>query len=256
MRRVRLDREAKAAARIKTEQERAQRTAVRVPVEELVLQVNPAVSITLKDRFAVYGMTGTGKTTWVRQLLPRLWRAFGLVATNIIDSKGQNEYNDLATRIHVGPDAPEPAKPGEVLVWVIPGKVDKVQLDLFLQNVLAAGGPSITLADEIANFGSGDTFVEGADLMLKQGRFSSEMFIGMSQEYAGNTRNLFGQSTHILRFHLRNPYDRRELNREMGIPSTPGKILEPPLPYGFFYTRSDRPSPVLQYNGWQEFFTY
>lgn len=240
------------------EERRARDATLKVPVTELELQVNAAVSISLKHRIAVYGMTGTGKTTWLRQLLPRLWAAFGTVGTNIIDSKGQREYDDLATRLEIGPNAPKPAGPGEVVVWVIPGRVDKAQLDEFLQNTLATPGPSITVADEIANFSEGvGSFVEGLDLMLKQGRFSGKMFIGMSQEYAGNTRNLYGQATHVLRFHLKNVYDRRELNKEMGLPTPPGGVPEePPLPFGFFYTRSDKPSPVYKYSGWQEFFKF
>lgn len=221
------------------------------------MQINPAVAMTLKERIAVYGMTGTGKTTWLLHLLPFLWKAFPGVATNIIDSKGYHEYDLIATRLHTGTDAPEPAKPGEILVWVIPGKVDKSQLDIFCNNVQAAGYPSITVVDEIANFGSGEGFVEGLDLLMKQGRIAGQMVIAMSQEYAGNTRNLFGQATHVLRFHLKNVYDARELNKAMGLFTPPRQQpKEPPLPYGFFYTRSDRPSPVLQYVGWQEFFRY
>lgn len=245
----------KAAQRQQREQRLA--SAVQIAPEDMTLQVNAAVGISLKDRIAVYGMTGTGKTTWVRELLPRLKALVPQVGINIIDSKGQNEYNDMATRLYVGPDAPPPARPGEILVWVIPGRVDKVQLDEFLHNVLAAGGPSITVADEIANYSQGDGFIEGLDLMLKQGRFSAKMFIGMSQEYAGNTRNLFGQTTHVLRFHLLDTYDAREVNKKLGLPTPPRQQpKEPPLPYGFFYRRVDRPSPVIQYSGWQEFFRF
>lgn len=244
------------AARRKADRARRDAT-LKVPVTELELQVNAAVSISLKHRIAVYGMTGTGKTTWLRQLLPRLWQAFGTVGTNIIDSKGEHEYDDLATRLEIGPSAPKPAQPGEVLVWVIPGKVDKAQLDTFLQNAQAQPGPSITVADEVANLAQGDGSVEGFDLILKQGRISGKLVVGMSQEYAGNTRNLFGQATHVLRFHLRNQYDQRELNKAMGLPTPAGQQpLEPPLPFGFFYTRSDKPSPVYKYSGWQEFFRF
>lgn len=221
------------------------------------MQINAAVSMSLKERVAVYGMTGTGKTTWLRQLLPRLWGVFQAVGTNIIDSKGYHEYDDLAKRLWVGPSAPAPAKPGEVLVWVIPGAVDKEQLDLFLKNIQATAKPAIVVADEIANFGRGGVFVEGLDLLLKQGRFASQMLIAMGQEYAGNSRNLFGQASHVLRFHLLNPYDGRELNKMLGLPAQSGRAaLEPPVPYGFFYRRIDRPGPVLSYNGWQEFFRF
>lgn len=257
---MRTEAAAKETAQIKAQQKQAEknrRLLETVAPSDLQLQLNAVVSMSLKDRIAVYGMTGTGKTTWARQLLPRFWVAVPRVATNIIDSKGQHEYDDLATRIHVGSEAPEPARAGEVLVWVIPGRVDKAALDEFLHRVLAAGGPSITLADEIANFGDGDSFVEGADLLLKQGRFGAQMFIGMSQQYAGNSRNLFGQSTHVLRFHLLNPYDGRELNRVMGIPSQPRRPpREPASLYGFFYRRVDRPSPAIEYSGWQEFFRF
>jgi Cdc6-like AAA superfamily ATPase len=257
VRRVRTETEAKREARIREERRRAESAAAALPVEDLTLQVNAAVSFSLKERVAVYGMTGTGKTTWVRQLLPRLWLVFRRVGTNIIDSKGYHEYDDLSTRLWVGPTAPPPAKPGEVLVWVIPGAVDKDQLDVFLKQVQATGAPGITVIDEIANFGHAGVFVEGLDLLLKQGRFVGQMVIAMGQEYAGNSRNLFGQTSHVLRFHLLNPYDGRELNKMLGLPVQPGKpALEPPAPYGFFYRRIDRPSPVLAYSGWQEFFRF
>lgn len=228
-----------------------------IPLQDLQLQVNAAVSIGLKERLAIYGMTGTGKTTFARQLLVRLWRAFQGVPTNIIDSKGYDEYDDLATRLWIGPEAPEPAKTGEVLVWVIPGVVDKAQLDIFLKKVQATAKPCITLADEIANFGDSQNFVEGMDLLLKQGRIMGQMVIAMSQQYAGGSRNLFGQANHVFRFGLRNTYDRRELNKEMGIPTRPNRPpLEPPAPWGFFYRRIDRPGPVIAYAGWQEFFRF
>lgn len=212
--------------------------------------------MSLKERIAVYGMTGVGKTTWVRQLLPRLRAAFK-VPINIVDSKGYHEYDDYATRLWVGPSAPPPARNNEILVWVIPGAVDKAQLDKFLKDVLATGKPCVTLADEITNFGQGGLFVEGLDNMLKQGRFAGQMLIAMGQEFAGNTRNLFGQTTHVLRFHLLNPYDGRELNKMIGLPQQPKRPpTEPPLPFGFFYRRVDRPSPVLKYHGWQEFFRF
>lgn len=224
---------------------------------ETTYQVNAAVSFSLKERIAVYGMTGTGKTTWVMQLLPRLLFAFGQIGINIIDSKGYHEYDAIATRLWVEQSAPPPARAGEILVWVIPGAVDRDQLDQFLKNVQATAAPCITVADEIANFGHAGIFVEGLDLMLKQGRFVGQMLIVMGQEFAGNSRNLFGQATHVLRFHLLNPYDSRELNKLMGLPPEPGgPPREPPLPYGFFYRRIDRPGPVLAYTGWQQFFRF
>lgn len=257
-RRVKVEQE-RQRARVREEQEQARAAAVKVPVEELSLQINAAVSLSLKERLVVYGMSGVGKTTWAKQLITRLLAAFG-VGINIIDSKGYHEYDAMATRLHIWPEAPEPAKNGETLVWVIEGNVNLEALNGFLGRILAQGKPCVILADELVDFGEGtpDSYVLNLTKILKQGRFRGIMLVSMTQEYAKMPRNLLGQTNHVLRFHLLNPYDSREVNRIMGLPPQPPRQppLEPPLPYGFFYRRFDRPSPVLAYVGWQEFFRF
>lgn len=250
------------AARTKGQQEHqaqaARRAVMRLPELDAEIQINGAVSMSLSDRLVVYGMTGTGKTTFIKQLFPRM-RAWygGTVPVNIIDSKGYYEYNDVATRTHIGPTAPEAARAGEVLVWVIPGEVSLEALDSFLSAILTRGAPCLVIADELVNFGAGsaDTYVQSLTNILKQGRFAKIMLISMTQEVAKMPRNLAGQTTHVVSFYLRNEYDRREANRLLGLPSEQGRA-QPPQPHGFFYSRVDRPSPVLSYTGWQEFFRF
>lgn len=237
-------------------QRELERSAFRLPSLESSVQINANVDMSLADRIAVTGMTGTGKTTWVKQLVMRLRAWYGGVPVNILDTKGYGEYDGMATRLEVGMSLPINAKLGEVMVWR-PGLDDYETYDRFFLRTLAQGQPCIVLADELVNLGRGtpDSYPPNYTRMLKQGRFAKIMLISMTQEVAGMPRNLYAQTTHAVSFHLLNEYDKRRIARLMGLPREMS-LVDPPLPYGFFYRRVDRPSPVLEYRGWQEFFRF
>lgn len=237
-------------------QRSVERSAFRLPSLESSIQINANVAMSLADRIAVTGMTGTGKTTWVKELLLRMRAWYGGVPVNILDTKGYGEYDAMATRLEIGLTLPLSARVGEIMVWR-PGIDDFDTYDLFFLRIMAQGQPCIVLADEMVNLGRGtpDSYPVNYTRMLKQGRFAKIMLISMTQEVAGMPRNLYAQTTHAVSFHLLNEYDKRRIARLMGLPAEMS-LADPPLPYGFFYRRVDRPSPVYQYRGWQEFFRF
>lgn len=234
------------------QREDARLNAIQDPTQNSI-QVNRYCNLEMSHRLAVIGMSGSGKTTFARQLIPRM-RAWFHVPVIIFDTKGQGEFDDIATTLSIDQRAPEFPSDNGVFVWKPP--LDMLEeYDLFLERILKARRPCFVVIDELANFGRGnpDSYVPNYALLLKQGRGLNICTLSMVQEYAAIPRQTVGQTSHLFRFHLLNDYDRLRLNRMLGL-SKMQQDLEPPVPFGFFYRRVDKPGPVYSYNNWQEFF--
>lgn len=217
------------------------------------VQVNKNFTLSLSDRLAAIGMSGSGKTTFAKQLIPRIQTWWG-VPIIILDTKGQGEFDELATTLHVSQTAPQFPVHGGVLVWKPP--LDNLdEYNVFLERILRAHVPCFLLIDELSNLGRGnpDSYVPNYALLLKQGRGLKICILSMVQEVAAIPRQTTGQTSHLFRFHLLNDYDRIKTARLLGL-SNVQKYLEPPYPFGFFYRRVDKPSPLYSYDNWQEFF--
>lgn len=198
------------------------------------------------------GMSGSGKTTFVRELVPRMIRWFQVPAI-IWDTKGQGEYDDMATVLSTSQHPPSIPEQG-ILVWK-PPLDSQNDYDDFAGTILKRRRPIINIFDELSNLGRGspDSYVPNYALLMKQGR-GLKIFVGsFVQEAAAIPRQTIGQTSHVFRFHLLNEYDRLKMARMMGLPESQ-KYLEPPYPFGFFYRRVDKPSPVYAYLNWQQFF--
>lgn len=218
------------------------------------IQINRYVTVTMSDRWAIAGMSGSGKTTWAKQLIPRMFEWYQC-PIYILDSKGEGIYDDIANEINVLQDAPAALKEPRIFVWKPPLDVLD-EYDLWLQNILKARQPGVVLIDELANLGRGNaqSYVTNYQLLLKQGRSLKLSTISMTQDLAYIPRQTMGQTTHFLRFLLQNPQDIRNAAALLGLPDD-SRRLQPPYPYGFFYKRVDRPSPVVSFENWQTFFS-
>lgn len=247
---------AEIAARKEQERQRQYDEALSkvMDLRGVPIQINRYVTVTMSDRWAVLGMSGSGKTTWAKQFIPRLFEWYQC-PIYILDSKGDGDYDDIANEIVVLQEAPAALREPRIQVWK-PPLDDLEQYDLWLQNILKARQPGVVLIDELANLGRGNaqSYVVNYQLLLKQGRSLKISTISMTQELAYIPRQTAGQTTHLLRFHLQNPHDIRNAAALLGLPDD-ARRLEPPYPYGFFYKRTDRPSPVVSFENWQTFFS-
>lgn len=217
------------------------------------VQLNSRVTITMEDRWAVIGMSGSGKTTWVRQLIPRIF-AWYQVPIIILDTKGQGEFDDIADELSITDKPPKPIVKPAVQVWKPP--LDDIDAyDQFLSQILKNRKPALVVVDELSNLGKGnaDSYPNGYRLLLKQGRGLKISTVSMVQEAAYIPRQTTGQTSHLLRFHLLNDYDKLKMARMMGLPDSM-RYSDPPDQHGFYYRRMDRPTPVYYFYGWQEFF--
>lgn len=223
-------------------------------ITDFPVQINPYVIWSLYDRAVVIGMSGSGKTTWVKQMIPRVvgwWN----IPIYVLDSKGQNEFDNIASEIHQDQLAPKHVPDdGTILVWK-PPLDDYVEYEKWFQFILKSRRPCLLVIDELASLGKGraDTYPPSYQLLLKQGRGMKMCMISMTQEIAYIPRQTAGQTSHVFRFHLINSYDVAQSARVMGIGETQ-RHQEPPLPYGFFYRRVDKPSPIYSFTNWQQFF--
>lgn len=223
-------------------------------ITDFPVQINPYVRWSLYDRAVVIGMSGSGKTTWVKQLIPRVvgwWN----VPIYILDSKGQNEFDNIASEMHQDQRAPHIIPDnGGILVWK-PPLDDYAEYERWFNFILKTRQPCLLVIDELASLGKGraDTYPPSYQLLLKQGRGMKMCMVSMTQEVAYIPRQVAGQTSHVFRFHLINSYDVAQSARILGIGEAQ-KHMEPPLPYGFFYRRVDKPSPIYSFTNWQQFF--
>lgn len=217
------------------------------------VQVNSRVTLSMEDRISVIGMSGSGKTTWVKQLIPRMFAWYNIPII-ILDTKGQGEFDEIADELIITDKPPKPITTPAVQVWKPP--LDDIDAyDQFCTQILKNRKPALVIIDELSNLGKGnaDSYPNGYRLLLKQGRGLKICTVSMVQEVAYIPRQTVGQTSHLLRFLLLNDYDKLKMARMMGLPDSL-KYGNPPDQHGFFYRRMDRPSPVYYFYGWQEFF--
>lgn len=208
------------------------------------------IRYSLEDRWAVFGMTGSGKTVLTTELASTLARMFPQAGVNVLDSKGDSSFtHDPEMLLQDTP--PAPALPGERIVWRPPTD-DLAAYDSWCESLLHSEWPAVVLIDELANLGrtsGGASFVRGYHLLLKQGRDGKKCVISCTQEAAFIPRNTTGQTTHVIRMHLNQPSDEQRLDRLIhGEPTR----RPPEHQYGFWYKRVVGTDAPIQFRDWRE----
>lgn len=221
---------------------------------QTIRQRGQAIEANPGDRWFGLGTSGSGKTTWGKQLLKNLRPLWPSMNTYVIDSKG--DPKDFGG----WPGLIEQANPpkllrrgaGDIQIWRPPVN-NLAAYDEYMQSIREAREPAIVLVDELASVSnkSGEA-VEGYQLLQKQGRGPGITTVTFSQELAGIDSRTIKQCTHLVRFGLMGETEQRRANVMMG---RKPKDDEPKHRYGFWYQRLDRrPYNPVYYENWRAFF--
>jgi len=223
------------------------------------------MQIQVGDRWSIIGASGSGKTTFSRQLLMTLAKGTrGCVPIYILDTKNGGAAGDFKAFYQRGmgqrvrgntlPKLFVPAGTSPFLVWQ-PEDDDLVMYEEFLQSLYKAKNPLVVYYDELGSLtnATATKFPASYDKLLKQGRGLNKGSISVTQSPSYIPPNLLRQTTHVVRMHINDEYDAKKLGKVLG-----RKAQEEPVDeYGFFYRNCMKPiakSPVEYYKDYKEFF--
>lgn len=208
--------------------------------------------MSLADRWLTVGTTGSGKTTFVRELMRQMRRFYRGLNIYILDSKGVGDFDRMGGEMYQKDDPPDPMPrgAGRIFVWQ-PSRDDLDAYDAWFGKLLKSDDPFLLDIDELSSIATknGDSPLNYQRLM-KQGRGKRKSLVNCTQELAYVPRQVVTQTTHALRFQLLGEYDPRVGNR---LVRRAARDPEPPQ-YGFYYARMDKPVPAVLYRDYKEFF--
>jgi hypothetical protein len=211
--------------------------------------LSSGLHLSLEDRWAIFGTTGTGKTTLVQELMARLSLLYPMAARYILDSKGDDHFDD-GEGLWEGDDLPPIVQPGRQIIWR-PSRDDVDAYTAWFETLLKSRQPLIVYVDELSSLSRGPrSHCEGYVKMLKQGRSLKQCMISLSQETAGIPRQARNQVHHLIRMRLEDRYDAALLDRMLA--GDPKPRREPARPHGFWYRRLDRPESPREFSDWRE----
>lgn len=210
------------------------------------------LSLSLSDRLAVCGYTGCGKTTLASEWADRMSRLFPMASIHILDSK-RDDFFDNDPDIFEGQELPPIMQPGERVVWR-PHYNDIELYDQWFEQLLRAPKrPMIIWVDELASIGGEKgqvSFPHNYILTLKQGRNLGKHVISLTQEAAYIPRQVFGQTSHLVRMRLIDDFDARKMDRMIH-----GKAdvrQEPAAKFGLWYRRLNvQGGPAKEFHDWR-----
>jgi hypothetical protein len=188
------------------------------------------------------------------------WHQYPAVRTYILDTKGGDDFRGFRGILETD-DVPAPIMaPGGQQVWRPAGldvasRTDRGKFDEWFGNILQQRKPALVLVNEIASIGgsTGRSYPANFSRLLKLGRSLEICMVVETQEAAGIPRQVLGQMTHLVRFNLRNDYDRR-ITGAFLFEKREDWSNNPPKPYGFYYRRVDIEAPTFEYRTYKDFF--
>lgn len=222
------------------------------------------IPFSLEDRFALVGMTRTGKTTTARQIIRKYAQSYPGLRIHVFDPKDVGDYDRLAAGLgipvyHVrSKGAPDLLRNAGILIWH-PKRSSFEDMSTFFQRVVDDPEPSLTVIDETRRLskrlGDGTSFPVEVATLMQEGGGNLHASLVLLQEIAGTARQFMGQSTHLLRFRLENAYDEHATERRFARARKSGRITntEPSHWHGFFHSRVDMLDQAREFHSWQQF---
>ena len=213
---------------------------------------NP-LDIALSERWFLGGMTGSGKTTFAKQLLMEMRKLWPNPPLYVLDSTNKGDFDNWPGIVEQDKPPAPLRRPGDVQIWQPRGN-DLGAYDAWFTSIVDVRKPAIVLVDELASISnrSGDA-VQGYQLLQKQGRGHNICVISLSQEMAYIARQATNQASHFVRFGFQaGEYDAKKANRMVGRPPV---AEEPPHEHGFWYARvNKRPVTPVYFDSFKTFF--
>lgn len=183
------------------------------------------------QHWVLVGKTGSGKTFFVRQLLARMHKSWPRTPILIVDSKRYDDFSEYRRYYHDSDDLPDSIPP--LLVWRPTIDTPDMYEKAFAR-VLALRTPRLVVIDELSMIGGkdGQSYPVSFQRLMKVGRTLGITMIVLTQELANGPRQIIGQATHGLLFHMQNPYDVQKFWRSLA-----GDIaqIQPKTVHGFWY---------------------
>lgn len=204
------------------------------------------------DRILVVGASGSGKTTFAKELALRM-RAQNNVPLYVLDS---NQYGDFDQWPGVV-DSFEPPPPTKldrgIQVWQPPVD-DADAYEEWLKQIYERRMPATILFDELSGMATGSEKSPRYPLhyavLQKRGRGANISSISGTQELAKIPRTARNQAVHAVRFKLNDRYDTSVIDGLLG-----DNVGNPPERFGFYYKKLlDNPTPVYYYKDKDDFF--
>lgn len=222
------------------------------------------VPFSLEDRFALVGMTRTGKTTTARQIIRKYAASYPGLRIHIFDPKDVGDYDRIAPGLgipvyHVrAKGAPDLLRRPGILIWH-PKSSDFDDMESFFRRLADDPEPHLTVIDETRRLskrmGDGTSYPLSVATLMQEGAGNLHAVMVLLQEIAGTARQFMGQSTHVLRFRLENAYDEHATERRFARARRAGRItsVEPTHWHGFYHSRVDMLDQAKEYRSWQQF---
>lgn len=212
-----------------------------------------AIDVSLKDRWYILGMTGSGKTRFAMRLFDSLRAIYPAAAGYLLDSKGDDAFVGWPN-VTEQDDAPGTVGPGILQVWRPANDVASAY-DEWLEKILKARRPALVFIDELSSLstnGGGTSYPNALAKLLKQGRSLGICVIILTQEAAYIPRQIKTQTTHLVRFRLQaDEHAQRQAAALLGQTES----HEPRDTFGFWYRRlNPAATEPIEYRDYQEFF--
>lgn len=202
------------------------------------------------DRWLLLGVTGTGKTTFAKELIKRLLKMWPATPLYILEARDAGDFEEwYGDGLYLGEDPPPPIRKG-AQVWR-PGADRQQAYDAWFDMLLHTPGPLVLLNDEISAITKGTTATDSFQRIMKQGRALGKCVINCSQEFYGSPKQIRTQTTHVARWRMEGEQDVWSSNRFI---RRAHNAPEPLHKYGFFYTRKDEQMPTRYYPSYKSFF--
>lgn len=222
------------------------------------------IPFSLEDRFALVGMTRTGKTTTARQIIRKYIQSYPGLRVHVFDPADRGDYDGVARGLGVpvhhvrSKGAPDILRQPGVLFWH-PKQSTFEDMSTFFQRIVDDPEPSLNVIDETRRLskrlGDGTSFPIAVATLMQEGGGNLHASLVLLQEIAGTARQFMGQSTHLLRFRLENAYDERATERRFARARKAGRITtaEPAHWHGFYHSRVDMLDQAREFSSWQQF---
>lgn len=232
-------------------------------IERLTTSGTP---IRMGDRWAIYGTSGSGKTTFARHLLARYLELWPEASACVLDTNASRPFRNLpGAEQYDGATPPQPPmRSGVIQVWA-PPMDDPDAYERYLESIFYCPTPLVVHVDELSSLARSDSptsYPRALKLLYKQGRSGNKTTLTLTQDAAYILRQLLGQASHVVRFRLQLPADSVRINPYFArgpelaarlAHAGRDEVIEPRHAYGFWHVRNDQPQTAREYLSWRQF---